>query len=798
MGVRFTVCCSLLVATLASLAAACGDDDAGDEPGGQDAGSTSSGTIDGGRPGTSSSSSSSSSGSSTSSTSSSGDVVDAGGGGSDGGDADASQDADANPDAALDDAGDAASLAACDGTLLLPAEPSVPFPRADAVAMPVVADFDLDGLDDVAMGTRDGVVVAFARDTGLFRDPIVTSEGLTSLQPLAIYALDLQGNGVPDLVARTTNGIVPLLGLGDGRFMPLPALAAPAGSSIGTAGDLDGDGNGDLVLLQNDASTVWLGDGMGAFSAGAANATPYIEAPFLADFDGDGNADIFYRPGNGSNLDVVVLEGLGDGTFAGPPLRTTAPACKIVLGLADLDGNGAIDVMCSGGFVPGATLARLMGNGDGTFTQIITATASEARNAALGDFDGDGRLDVAAADNDASLFVYRAGNDLSFSPPVEYTGFAAARAVLSGHFDGDALLDVATISGDVLTLFRGRGDGTLVAPLEPRGLPRDRLAIGDFDEDGISDVVSTGGGEIQVRFGSLDRNATTTTSIALSGGTEALVVADVNGDDHLDVLVTRRSRNTFGTFLGNGLGGFEPIRERAAGSAPQYLAAGDFDLDGRLDVAVLGLTDKTLLVYRGAGDGTFPTMPTSYPNAGSAVLLTADWNEDGRTDVVLGSPTGNLLDVRLTGANGMLGAPSTLAPPLGPRTLAAGDLDGDGHTDLVTGNQIDDDSVGVLYGIGDGTFAAVQSVPFLSGAGGVSLADLNRDGRLDVLVAGTGMAVLLNRGARTFAAPQPYRAGPTFDSAAAVDLDADGRLDVALARYQHGNLHVLWQDGCVQ
>jgi hypothetical protein len=237
-----------------------------------------------------------------------------------------------------------------------------------------------------------------------------------------------------------------------------------------------------------------------------------------------------------------------------------------------------------------------------------------------------------------------------------------------------------------------------------------------------------------------------------------------------------------------------------AGSFPRSLAVGDVTADGRPDVVTLLGTGTALGVLAGQASGGFAA-PTSYPLASgshTAVAL-ADLNLDGRLDALAINAVGNTVEVLLGAAGGGFGAFTAYAtgPASNPGGLAVGDLNADGRPDIVTAND-NSGTVGVLLGLAGGGFAPVfpYNVGLNTAPDYVALADLNGDGRLDVVTSNSNSAsvgVLLGQAGGTLGAVTNYSVGAAAipQAVALGDVNADGRPDVVVATRDANTVAVL-------
>ena len=286
-----------------------------------------------------------------------------------------------------------------------------------------------------------------------------------------------------------------------------------------------------------------------------------------------------------------------------------------------------------------------------------------------------------------------------------------------------------------------------------------------------------------------------------------VAVADVNADGRPDLLVANSNYfgSVVGVLLGKGNGAFQPVATYGTGgSSPTSIAAADLNADGQVDLVTTNAQSQSIGVLLGNGTGTFrtatafPTGSITYPT--SAVV--ADVNGDGRPDVLVGSD-GSTGGVLLGNGDGTfrLGATYTLGGAARPQYVLAGDVNADGRPDLLAASSTTS-TVSVLLGNGNGTFR--QPVDYATGPGSTptsaALADVNADGRLDLLTANYGAnaaGVLLGAGGGAFQPVAAYSTGPGTQpyGLAVADITGDGRPDVVTTNYTASTATVLPGNG---
>ncbi len=339
----------------------------------------------------------------------------------------------------------------------------------------------------------------------------------------------------------------------------------------------------------------------------------------------------------------------------------------------DFNGDGRPDLAVANGGA--GTVGVLLNQGGGHFASQVGYPAGNGPAAvAVGDFNGDGRPDLAVANGgDDSVSVLLGRGDGSFASPVSFPVGTAPGALAAADLDGDGRLDLAVVNrqdGNVGVLL-GRGDGTFAAQrVYPAGTLADAIAVGDFDGDGRPDL-----------------------AVANMGSEMAQNLAGVN------------------VLLNRGGGAFAPAVAYAAGDGPTGVTAGDFTGTGKLDLAV---TDNfmtlpgavSVLLHGNPGTfGTAASYPAGVPEDGSAPtgVAVGDFNGDGRLDIVVANRTeasqgGDTVGVFLNQGAGTF-APQVVYPAASgwAVAIAVADFDGDGRPDLAVVDSYDS-TVNVLLG----------------------------------------------------------------------------------------------------
>lgn len=328
---------------------------------------------------------------------------------------------------------------------------------------------------------------------------------------------------------------------------------------------------------------------------------------------------------------------------------------------------------------------------------------------ALGDFNGDGALDIATANytsNDVSLLFGDGAGHFVASPATLATG-VGPKAIVAGYFNGDASLDLAIAndgSNDVSVLL-GNGDGTFAsaASFAVDGQPKG-LAIGDFNGDGAADLVAADEltNDVSVLLGDGSGGFAAPVNYPTAIRARAVAVSDFNEDGKQDIAVANEGSSSNVTLLfGTGDGTFGTKASLLAGTSPKSVAVGDLNEDGHQDLVIANETSGDVSVLLGDGSGGFAPAVNYAVGTLPKMAVVADVDRDGHLDVVAvnyGTETDittNTVVVLRGDGSGSLAAPVVLTAGDGPKSAAVADLNGDNESDLVIGNS-DGSSVSVL------------------------------------------------------------------------------------------------------
>jgi hypothetical protein len=272
---------------------------------------------------------------------------------------------------------------------------------------------------------------------------------------------------------------------------------------------------------------------------------------------------------------------------------------------------------------------------------------------AVGDFNGDGKLDLAIVNvcgsdstcaSEGTVSILLGNGDGTFQPQTTYSLGIPGGHIEVADFNGDGKLDLAITecggstcgSNGSVSILLGNGDGTFQPRVDYTAKHRPTgIAVGDFNRDGIIDiaVANTGSDSISVFIGKGDGTFKGQVTYALQGAPVDIITADFNGDGKLD-LATGYTSGSIAVLLGNGDGTFQPyVDYSGACCTSSGLIAGDFNGDGKLDIAVTATNGFSVLP--GNGDGTFQTSLNFAADFTSIELAAGDFNRDGALDLAV-------------------------------------------------------------------------------------------------------------------------------------------------------------------
>ncbi len=590
--------------------------------------------------------------------------------------------------------------------------------------------------------------------------------------------------------------------------------ATPANTKSIAVGDIDGDGDLDVVEgIHSERNKLYLNNGSEApFIAVAGqdigDSQAYTNTIALGDMDGDGDLDVITRE---SAYAALYLNNGTSMPFQDATTRSISAGSGIGIAIGDLNGDGHLDIVTGGN---SSNTNKLFLN-DGTPTPFVDVIGSDIDTAttttydiALGDMDGDGDLDVVIGNRSGWDRLCLSNGNGTFAPGLDIgTVSYATQALDIGDVDGDSDLDIVTgtTSGGFNWVYQNNGtsnpfDGVVPSSLESAPDYTDSIILGDIDNDGDLDVIA--GNEYGLN--KLYLNNGSQTPFLNSPGlifatdelqTGALALGDMDGDGDLD-LVTGETNAINKLYLNGAMDNpFESLPGTVigiAGDLPFYsdpqvevtydLAVGDYNGDGLLDIIVANYGYYNAIYFNNGTDLPFDERKGHIYGGGSLSIAVGDLNGDGRLDIVFGN-TYNQADLyRLNGVDNYY--------PLGDgveacRSIALGDVNNDGRIDVVMGT-----GSGNKLFLNNGTtlpFDGVGATVISSDAPNtwaIALGDMDHDGDLDVVTGNyneTNRLYLNDGDGDPFDTATPITIGGETRLTTGIalgDMDGDGDLDV--------------------
>jgi hypothetical protein len=594
------------------------------------------------------------------------------------------------------------------------------FPTGDSPSAIAVDDLNEDGRADLAVANAgsNSVSVLLGTGAGAFGDQVQMGTGTL---PVSLASADFDGDAHRDLVVvnQSSNTVSVLLGAGDGTFQAPATFTTLGYPTQVLVGDLDGDAALDLVLAHENTAvvSVMLGHGDGSFDPAA--------------------------PG------VPASSGMPAGSPTGELPRSESvfldPA-ETAMAMADLDEDGKLDLAVTYrrylvnpvAWYHGVMFLR--GHGDGTFELGLAFGTKSSMDVTIADLDADGRADMAVASGTEEVRGFLAPfgekSDVGVAPGL----LAMAIGDLNGDGRVDAVAAGAWTYASVGVLI-GETDGTfrLLRGFQPWGSPT-ALALGDVNEDGRLDLaIALAPHSVSLQFGDGTGDFGGSSEIALAAMPTGVAIRDMNGDHRLDLVVTMAgaspdAQGSVGVLIGGGDGTFVQKPAVATGVSPSALAIGDVDRDGKRDVVVTNSGSNTFSLVRGRGDGTLGWRSDFATGLAPGALALEDLNRDLALDVVVANQGSNTVSVFLGDGHGGFDGRTDMATGGRPRGLVLGNPSATNNIDLVV-TKPDFDCVSVMLGNGDGTFGPGTDYATGSEPTVAAVHDVTGDGKPDLIVA---------------------------------------------------------------
>jgi hypothetical protein len=526
----------------------------------------------------------------------------------------------------------------------------------------VTADFNRDAKADLAVVNNTSASIQIWRGDGTGQFTLTTTLATgTGTSPQGLTAGDLDNDGDADLVVCNygTDTVGVYLNNGSGGFGSPTLLSPGFGPRAAVVADVNKDGKPDLFVTLSKVSGVgqaatFLGNGTGGFGApSVVNTGPVPNTATQGDFNQDGNLDLVTVNLTGNTLSI--LQNTGSGAFLlGSKVALASGAYPQGVVAADLNRDGRPDLASANQAQGNVSVAY--GDGAGGFSApsspVRTGTTPTAIVAA--DYNRDGNVDLVTANNGTNDMTYLQGSGTSFGTYSFTTGCTGPVSIATDDISGDLLSDLAVVceGSSQMCTRRGTGSsgngafGASVCTLLG-GIPTD-LTLGNFNGDAFADAA--------ISFSALG-----SVSVALSNGAGGvsgtpasipvglqpfgMATGDVNGDGVVDIVVTNSGSNSITVLLGGGTGA--PPIESPAGLAPTALVLADFNLDGTIDAAVANTDDNNVSLLLGDGTGRFLSAGYFGTRDLPVALGAGDFNSDGKPDLAVADSFSDSLTILL-------------------------------------------------------------------------------------------------------------------------------------------------------
>ena len=649
-----------------------------------------------------------------------------------------------------------------------------------------IGDLDSDGDLDVAVshsasclhgppsGCGTGVTVLMNRGNGGFV-PVIVSE--TPVGAMVVDRLDATGVAIVEV---DLSGSIHIL-----RYAS-PDLFLPEIRSVGFETSLAGDGSNppkmdwnadgvnDVIELRQPGSAPLLGVSQpdGSYRWSELPSIDQAQSWTITELTGDGRADIGVITTGRARF--IVLPQLPDGQV-GRPVVTDVPGFNLnLIGRYDFNSDLRPDLLVSNG---GGFVRLLSGTDTGLF--IVGESIGAFQDLRLQDLNGDTRPDLTGI-RGRDVVSLLSQPDGSFQDVFGLNfgvGSSNERLLTWSDFTGDGHVDMIVVSDTKSYVLTGRPDGTFAQSTGPPTTPSVGVSywFSDVDVDGTEDVTMSGNGWIYTWFTRADGTLSEPSTTIVPHGSPHLH-EDFNGDGLVDLILWENSIR-ISVLLGHSDGTFELAFDSIRANLRQSFVSGDFNADGLNDLMIQ--SDTTLWVWTRDRDGRF----SEYMTLGlrdAWISWTGDINADGYTDLLVSQSD----RVRVLQFVGQPSLSEAFAFPSGHYLTDVFDFTGDGLLDVVTTSYADGIILTVWSQNRDGTFSGGLTVASESGSYWTGGLDIDGDGWKDVIGRRLGhLIVWRNMQGRSleFYMSIPVTGWMSADDLQFGDLNRDGRLDLVVA-----------------
>ena len=610
-----------------------------------------------------------------------------------------------------------------------------------------IGDIDGDGKPDLALSNYTGSTASVLHNistsgsitTGSFTGKVDFS---TNLQPICLAIGDLDGDGKPDLVTANVGNTFSVLR--NAFFITTITSFSPLAGIIGSSVTITGTGF-NTITNQN---IVYFGATKATVTA-ATSTSLTVTVPTGTTYQNISVTNLVTNlTGYSLKPFITTYNSIGSTAFA-PKVDFATDGTPLGIVIGDIDGDGKSDVVTAN--FTGTTVSVLRNTStSGVISyaaKVGLATGDGPISVAVGDLDGDGKLDLVTANySTTTVSVLRntsISGIMSFAAKADFTVGAGPYSVAIGDIDGDGKPDLAIISAtnNIVSVLRNTstsGSISFASKVDfATGVMPYNVAIGDIDGDGKPDLVITNGTDNTV---SVFRNTSTSGNISLSGKVDfatgmtpnVVIIGDLDGDGKPDLSISNVDNNTFSVLRNTSTSGsitsgsFSAKVDFTTGFGPIGIGIGDIDGNGKPDLVIANKTSNTVSIFRNKSTS--------------------------------GSITSSSFDVKYDVATGS-----------SPTCVSIGDIDGDGKLDIAIGNRLGS-SISALKNIN--VITTITSFSPLSGAIGSSVTitgtDFNTTANQNIVFFGATIAAVTAATSTSLTVTVPY--GATYQNISVTNL----------------------------
>ncbi len=692
-------------------------------------------------------------------------------------------------------------------------------------------DLDGDGRPDLIFTNATPATVSVYRNTSSTGNISFSAkiDFATGGGPVSAVAADIDGDGKPDLVVANYNGssisvfrntttgtnisFAPRVDFTTGLFLPHRVIV----------NDFDGDGKVDIAAASYNATSAALCVFKNTSTSGNITMQTSVDFPSgggsfnlsAGDLDGDGKADVAVVNYPLNTVSVFRnMSSAGTISFA-PKVDFNTGGFPESISINDLNGDGKPDIATGNYTASTVSVFRntsISGNisFDPKFDYV---TATNPHGICTGDFDNDGKPDMATANlNAGNISVFQ--NLISTAVPANVpvinsfsptSGTVGATVTISGaNFGPTPSANIVYFGATrAPVLSSSTSSLSVTAPL---GLTYEPISVTATGLTAFSaspfTVTFPGGGAITTASLGVKNDFLTANYPRHSS------ISDLDGDGKADLVITNNNAASISLFRNTSVSGavsFAPrIDYPVTGSTPFFATTGDFDGDGKPDIAVADYDANAISIFRNTSTpGAISLAPrTDYFSLINPISISiADFDMDGKTDIAVANNNGNSVSVfkNLSTVGTISFGPRTdYTTGLWPQSCITGDADMDGKTDIIITNY-NSNSVSVLRNTSTpGSVSFAAKVDFATGTNpfNTAMGDLDNDNKPELLVTNSNsqsVSVFRNTGSSgivSFAAPVDLVTANLPLGVSINDFDGDGKQDIAVADFGSGSLSV--------